>query len=82
MVEISVCDKETRLVFIKELRSTRGWEILKTELLQKRKLSVRYLTTGSPSNIEIKDVIVERARLKLIDEILNSVSETKEDYND
>lgn len=66
-------DKETRKVFIDELARTRGWEIVQDELLEKRKHAVRRLITGNPSNIDINDVIVNRSRVKLIDEILSSI---------
>lgn len=79
---VSVSDKETRKVFIDEMLRTRGWEILKAELTDKRKQAVGRLVNGSPSNIEIHDVIVNRSRIKLIDEILSSVDDSKEETNE
>lgn len=66
--------KETRQVFIEEMVRTRGWEIFKQEILDRRKRAEHVLLGGSPSNIDIQDVIVNRARLRLIDEILGSVA--------
>ena len=66
--------KETRQVFIEEMARTRGWEILKQEILDRRKRAAHVLLDGNPSNIDIQDVIVNRARLRLIDEILGSVA--------
>lgn len=66
--------KETRQVFIEEMVRTRGWEIFKQEILDRRKRAEHVLLDGSPSNIDIQDVIVNRARLRLIDEILGSVA--------
>jgi energy-coupling factor transporter ATP-binding protein EcfA2 len=72
-------DKETRKVFIDEMARTRGWEILQCELLDKRKRDISRLVNGRPSNIDLNDVIVSRARIKLIDEILESVLDGKEE---
>lgn len=78
MVEIEGVDsRETRRVFLEEMTSTQGWAILKEEILNRRKQAVHVLVDGSPSNIELTDVIVNRARVRLIDEILNSIA--KED---
>lgn len=70
-------NKETRRVFLEEMTGTRGWEIVKDELLSRRKQAIHVLVDGSPSNIDMQDVIVNRARVRLIDEILNSIA--KED---
>lgn len=78
MVDVSA--KETRRVFIEEMCKTRGWEILREEILEKRRQAISKLISGSPSNIEMQEVVVHRARIKFIDELLSSVSEsTKED---
>lgn len=71
---VDVVDKETRRVFMEEMSRTRGWEILKNEILGKRAQAVHVLVDGSPSNIDLQTVIVNRARVRLIDEILNSIA--------
>lgn len=70
MVDVST--KETRRVFMDEMVKTRGWEILKQEIQAMRDTAVSRLVNGSPSNIEINEVVVSRARIKVLDEILNS----------
>lgn len=73
---------ETRCVFMAELRKTQGWHILKEDMLAKRATSVRLITTGDPSNIEINTVIVNRARIKLLDEIISIIEAgAKEEHN-
>ena len=72
---VDVSDKETRRVFMEEMVKTRGWEILREEILEKRKQAVSKLINGSPSNIEMQEVVACRARIKVIDELLSSVPE-------
>lgn len=71
MVDVST--KETRRVFMEEMRKTRGWEILRQEIQAARDTAVSRLVNGSPSNIEMNDVVVSRARIKVLDEIVSLV---------
>ena len=73
MVENYNEEKETRKTFMAEMVATRGWELFEEGLLAKRDASVRALTSGSPSSIDMNDVILNRSRIRLIDEMLNSV---------
>jgi hypothetical protein len=66
-------DKETRQIFINEMVRTRGWEIFVEEVLERRKRAVRRLMDGDPSNIDMNDVVANRARVKVINEMLSSV---------
>lgn len=66
-------DAETRRVFMEELKRTRGWQILREEILAKKENDTNKLINGSPSNIKMDDVVVSRARIKLVDEILSLV---------
>lgn len=70
---VDVSNKETRRVFMDEMTKLRGWEILKQEIQAKREQAVSRLVNGSPSNIDINEVVVNRARIKVLDEILDSV---------
>lgn len=66
-------DAETRRVFMEELKRTRGWQILREDILAKKENDTNKLINGSPSNIKMDDVVVSRARIKLVDEILSLV---------
>lgn len=73
-------DIAIRQLALAEMAKTPGWKILKEELLDKRQQAIGKLVNGSPANIDMQEVVVSRARIKIIDETLTTVAESiKED---
>ena len=73
-------DRETRRMCLEELSKTPGWKILQGELQERRESALNKLVNGSPSNIDMQEVVVARAQIKIIDDLIREVTKSiKED---